>query len=135
MNGGTDRLEMERMQRDAENRMREMQRRSDRAVSGSSMPPVPNFVRTNPMRRPDNFRQPTPPKNEDNLKQSKTPPRNENDKGAAKGKGKGFNLLSMLNFKGIKFDSDTILIIALIFLLSTEETDELLLLALVYIML
>ena len=32
------------MQRDAERRMREMQRKADRAVNG--MPPVPNFLNT-----------------------------------------------------------------------------------------
>ena len=32
------------MQRDAERRMREMQRKADRAVNG--MPPVPNFLST-----------------------------------------------------------------------------------------
>ena len=36
--------------------------------------------------------------------------------------------------ENLKIDNDVLIIIALIFLLSTEETDELLLLALVYIM-
>ena len=56
-------------------------------------------------------------------------------KGTEVDKLKGFDLLKMLNFKNIRMDSDVIVIIALIFLLSTEDTDELLLLALVYIML
>ena len=39
--------DIERMQRDAEHRIREMQKRADRAVRGNDMPPVPNFVRMN----------------------------------------------------------------------------------------
>lgn len=51
-------------------------------------------------------------------------------------KGKnGFDLLSILNLKKLKFDNDIMLIIMMVFLLSTDESDELLLLALLYIML
>ena len=48
---------------------------------------------------------------------------------------KGFNLLSMLNLKHLKFDNDIMLILVLFFLLSSDDSDELLLLALLYIML
>ena len=47
----------------------------------------------------------------------------------------GLNLLNMLNFKNLKMDNDRLIILALCLLLSGEETDELLLMALMYIML
>lgn len=131
----------EKMQRDAERRLREMNRRAERAVQGGDIPPVPNFSgngqrsgrqNTRPQTRPEpkphsqgTDRRPTAEPQAD-----KTP-----EKGGFLSKLKGFDLLKMLNFKNIRMDSDVIVIIALIFLLSTEDTDELLLLALVYIML
>lgn len=48
---------------------------------------------------------------------------------------KGLNLLNLLNFKGMQMDNDRLIILALCLLLSGEEADELLLLALMYIML
>ena len=45
------------------------------------------------------------------------------------------NLLELLNFKNIALDNDRIIILALCLLLSSEEADELLILALIYIML
>jgi hypothetical protein len=45
------------------------------------------------------------------------------------------NLLELLNFKNITMDNDRITILALCLLLSSENADELLLLALIYIML
>ena len=110
------------MQRDAERRMREMQRKADRAVNG--MPPVPNFLNTQngkPPQMPEHNAHP----------QRKEPPQGPN----AKGGGRGFDLLKMLNFKNLKIDSDVILIIVMVFLLSSDDSDELLLLALLYIML
>ena len=47
----------------------------------------------------------------------------------------GKNILNMLNFKGIKMDNDRLIILAVCLLLAGEETDELLMLALIYIML
>lgn len=47
----------------------------------------------------------------------------------------GKNILSMLNFKGMKMDNDRLIILAVCLLLAGEETDELLMLALIYIML
>lgn len=52
-----------------------------------------------------------------------------------KEKPRGLNLLNMLDLKSINMDSDRALILALVLLLSGEETDELLSLALLYIML
>lgn len=47
----------------------------------------------------------------------------------------GRNILNMLNFKGMKMDNDRLIILAVCLLLAGEETDELLMLALIYIML
>lgn len=45
------------------------------------------------------------------------------------------NLLKLLNFDNINLDNDRITILALCLLLSAENTDELLIMALIYIML
>ena len=50
-------------------------------------------------------------------------------------KPKSKDLLGLLNFKNIELDSDRIIIIALALLLCAEEADEMLILALIYIML
>lgn len=46
----------------------------------------------------------------------------------------GLNVLKMLNFKNMEIDSDRMIIIAICLLLSKEDVDEMLLLALIYIM-
>lgn len=121
--------DMARMQRDAENRIREMQRKADRAVKGNDTPPVPNFVKMNPQRTqaPQQPRQ-TPPS------ETHKPPE-PTSKGGILSKFKGIDFLKLFNFKNIHIDSDITVIIALLLLLSTEDTDELLVLALIYIML
>lgn len=45
------------------------------------------------------------------------------------------HILRLLNFKNLKIDNDRLIIIAICLLLSGEEVDELLMLALIYIML
>ena len=128
---GADKNNMQQMQRDAEKRIREMQQRADRAVHKTDIPPVPNFVRlskqpqakTQNINQTKSFDQPT-----------KVHEKPIQKKGLLSGF-KGLDILKAFNFKNLKIDSDVLIIIALIFLLSTEETDELLLLALVYIML
>ena len=47
----------------------------------------------------------------------------------------GNNILNLLNFKGLKMDNDRLIILAICLLLSGETVDELLMLALIYIML
>ncbi|MBO5105796.1 MAG: hypothetical protein J6C29_02750 [Clostridia bacterium] len=44
------------------------------------------------------------------------------------------SILNFLNFKGMKMDNDRLIILAICLLLAGEETDELLMLALIYIM-
>lgn len=117
---------IQKMQRDAEQRIREMQRRADRAVSGNDMPAVP-FVRAG-------SKNVQPPKNNtaqasDESKEAQSP------KSLQKPTNKGLNFLKMLDFKSIKFDKDVMLVIVMILLLSSEETDEMLIFALIYIML
>ncbi len=125
----------EQMQRDAERRIREMQQRSNRMVTGNDMPPVPNFIRTNNRQAHTESRHPMqkPPNEPLNEPPQKTTPNKST--GGLLSRFKGLDILKMFNFQNIKLDSDVLVIIALIFLLSTEDTDELLLLALVYIML
>ena len=48
---------------------------------------------------------------------------------------KNSSILNLLNFKGLKLDNDRLIIIAICLLLSGEDIDELLMLALIYIML
>lgn len=114
-----ERSEIERMQRDAEKRMREMKARSDQIIKGEDMPPIPDFVSAGAgsKRKTD--------------KSTETDKPDQNDTSTVR---RGFDLLKILNFNKFKIDNDALLIIALIFLLSTDDCDELLLLALMYIM-
>lgn len=47
----------------------------------------------------------------------------------------GMNLLNLINLKGMQMDNDRLIVLVLCLLLSSEDADELLLLALLYIML
>ncbi len=107
------REEFLRLQREAETRMREMQKRSDE-ITGK-MPPAPNFVA---------LRNDEKPEPEQVIKKS---PHRKN--------GGGLDLLRMLNLGDINLDSDRVLLLAIMLLLIGESNDELLLLALLYIML
>ena len=121
--------DMARMQRDAENRIREMQRKADRAIKGNDTPPVPNFVKMTPQSNPT-------PHTQDRMPQvnSHKPPEPPAKSGILS-KFRGIDFLKLFNFKNIHIDSDITVIIALLLLLSTDDTDELLVLALIYIML
>lgn len=48
---------------------------------------------------------------------------------------KNTNILNMLNIKNLKMDNDRLIILAVCLLLASDTTDELLMLALIYIML
>ena len=110
-------FDIHRMQQDAERRMREMKKKANVYIGNSETPPVPNFVSQNPRPMPQQNT------NHNHKKEKRPESRNELD------------LLRILNFKNIKIDSDVLIIIALIFMLSNENSDELLLMALLYIML
>ena len=135
---------LQKMQKDAEDRLRAMQQRADRAIHGNDMPPVPNFVRTpyrnshsqnggnhtssQPKRQPTETQKPKAP-----LPDTEKP--QQNTSSGIFGRFKGADILKILNFKNIGIDSDVLIIITLILLLSTDDCDQLLILALVYIML
>lgn len=131
--------ELERMQRDAKERLKEMQRRSTQYDLNTEIPPVPNFVQVNNQKNrqkntgqnptPDKVKNETPPILSDK-KEGKT---NSSHQGVSRKK--GFDLLKLFNFNNFKLDNDILVIVVLMLLLSSEEADELLLLALVYIML
>ena len=73
-------------------------------------------------------RQPEKPAEDKNMQQDK--PVANNFKPSNRG-----NLLELINFKNIKMDNDRLIILSLCLLLSNEQADDLLLLALIYIML
>ncbi len=148
--------DIQKMQLDAERRIREMQRRSDNYVHNNDRPPVPNFSNTNQYRhneqptnqgfneskinqnqqshknQPQNRQQAHPP-TKTVIEPIQSPP--SQHKSGFLSRFKGFDILKIFNFQNLRIDNDVLIIVALIFLLSTEETDELLLMALIYIML
>lgn len=128
----------ERMQRDAEERLKEMQRRSKRYDLNADIPPVPNFVQVGNNKQNRSSSREKPSQNvAENIKHQKS----ENTLSKSEGKSnshslkKGFDLLKLFNFSNFRLDNDILVIVVLILLLSSEEADELLLMALVYIML
>ena len=150
--------DIQRMQLDAERRIREMQRRSNNALHGYEKPPVPNYNNSNPPRhnqqsgsrtpndesrlskngnRPTNGNRPQAQAQPQSQPQDRSPapPAEPPQHGGFLSKFKGLDILKIFNFKNLHIDNDVLIIIALIFLLSTDETDELLIMALIYIML
>ncbi len=113
----TERREFERRKTEAEQQLNRMYSTSNGSTKGG------------PLRMPP-FLSPS---------QKAPPPKKENPAPEQPSKNpmpsKGMNLLNLLNFKGMKMDSDRRIILAICLLLSAEDTDELLLLALLYIML
>lgn len=139
--------EIQKMQLDAERRIREMQRRSDTYLRGNEKPPVPNFSNNNQFRHNEqsfnqsNNANPQNPTRQSHKNQQNQPPKQPaqnpppQQKGGFLSRFKGVDILKIFNFQNLHIDNDVLIIVALIFLLSTEETDELLLMALIYIML
>lgn len=102
-----ERREIQRQRREAEERIKEFDRRAHMAQSGEIQ--MPHFAeRTNA---------PVVPKK------------------AEQESNKGFGLLKMLNFGSLKFDDDIAVIILIMLLIGKDGGDELLLLALLYVML
>ena len=140
-----ERKEMEKMQYEAAERVREMSRRAQNPISSpASMPPMPSFVQT-----PYNNKGNTNTRDEQRQNQSSQNPKHNPSSGLSSlfeenhstkslpilKQNKGFDILNMLNLKNFKMDNDIMLIIMMVLILSSETSDELLLLALVYIML
>ena len=128
-----ERAEFERHKSKAEEQLNQMYYGANKNASKSSGLTMPPFL--------------APPNSNQNGKKAqgsqttKTErPKNENftkktDAQQQKQPLKGGNILSFLNFKGMKIDNDRLIILAVCLLLAGEETDELLMLALIYIML
>ncbi len=139
--------EIQKMQLDAERRIREMQRRSDTYLRGNEKPPVPNYSNNNQYHHNEqtfnqnNHSNPKNPARQPHKNQQNQPPKQPvqdpppQQRGGFLSRFKGTDILKIFNFQNLHIDNDVLIIVALIFLLSTEETDELLLLALIYIML
>ena len=109
-----ERLNFKKQKEDAEKRLNEMYYNSGKKDPEKGLK-VPSFI---------NAPQSAPPKGEKTIPKTtkSTPP-------------KASGLLNMLNFKGIKMDNDRLLILAVCLLLLGDSDDELLMLALIYIML
>ena len=100
--------EFQRQKSDAERRMRELYR-------GQNMPPFPDFVSV-----PKQQEAPKP----EPTKKEIAPTRNNTN-----------NIFKFLNFSELLKSPDALLILGLIFLLMSDNADEKLILALVFIML
>lgn len=137
-NGSYSRADMEAMQRDAMERVRQMQRRADESLrrsngngNGNSNPsppqqtnpapaPAPN-ISPPPMQSPQVQPAPPPPSPPQNNHSSPTP------------LNVGGRLGQLLSVAGM--DQDRLIILGLLFILYTDEnTDQLLLLALLYLL-
>ena len=129
--------ELERMQREAVRRVKDMQEKARNpgrnAHSGgrdasayAAMPSMPHFLRP-----PERDEHSTPPSEPEHRRDGAA----HTDRNLPAKKTKGFDLLNMLNLKSLQMDADRSIVLMLLTLLSGEETDELLLLALMYIML
>ncbi len=108
----------EELQRAAD-RVREMSRRANISSGRHQRPPMPDFVSARPNSSPKN----EPQENMHNDMQTvhkKVSPIN--------------SLFKMINFKNLEIDRDVSLILGIMLLLSGENSDELLNLALLYIM-
>lgn len=136
---GYSKEEMDKMQNDAIQRVRAMQQRAQNVSKGS--PPMPDFVRplsgqtgqTGRDRSPEQHARPQPEPS--HRPQPEPNGRTEEPHQPPPKQGRGASLLQMLNLKGIDIDSDRSLILMMLALLSGEGGDELLMLALLYIML
>ena len=139
-----ERKEMEKLQYEAAERVREMSRRAQNPLSSQgTIPPMPSFVKTpynkGSTNHQDEYRQNQSLQSQKHNSFSGISPSAEGDRPhesfPMQRKNKGFDILNMLNLKNLKMDNDVMLIIMMVLILSSETSDELLLLALVYIML
>lgn len=110
-----ERLEFDKRKTEAEKRLNEMYYGSGKKDPAKGLK-VPSFINTKQTNEPKS-EQNHPPK----ITKS-TPPKTS-------------GLLNMFNFKGIEMDNDRLLILAVCLLLLGDSDDELLMLALLYIML
>lgn len=118
----SQRAEFERQKHISENQLREMYYGKSNSKEGLK---VPSFIKTS---QPEQKKSPVseaPPKtNSQPTKPSVSPQVS-----------KKRNILELINLKNLVLDDDRILLVSLCLLLSHEEADELLIMALIYIML
>lgn len=142
MSGEYSREQLEKMQKDAERRVMEMQRRSKGAVENESA----SFNRVQPSdrrsdKRPFDSRSPVKPPfdfdkqgQEKNRSDARPSPKNPDGRFMSCLSGKP-RLLELLNINKMLNDPDDRLVLLLIALLSGEGADPMLLLSLLYIIL
>ena len=126
-----ERAEFERHKKVAEEQINKMYYGSNSKSKNTNGVAMPSFVasnnhKSNPKKPVANPPKLPTPKDENPTqppKQKATPPPFKS------------SILNLLNFKGIKMDNDRLIILAICLLLAGEETDELLMLSLIYIML
>lgn len=127
-----ERQEFNRRKREAERQLNNMyygNQTNAEQGTGLKMPPFLSPARNTPPKITNNQTE----KSTDNANTPKQSEERHTSKNTHHSK--GLNLLNLLNFKGMQMDNDRLIILALCLLLSGEEADELLLLALMYIML
>lgn len=128
-----EKAEFERQKNRAEAQLNQMYFGNMKKTSNGSGLAMPSFLAP-----PKAAQQPLKSKNEGNKKPETPKPKapTEGPKQQPKKQPlKNGNILNFLNFKGLKMDNDRLIILAVCLLLAGEETDELLMLALIYIML
>ena len=127
-----ERAEFERHKNEAEKQLNQMYYGSNKKTTQNSGLTMPPFL-ASPTRQGGvksqaaNSVKSTTVKTEKSSKKPTSPQKNTSLKGG--------NILNFLNFKGMKMDNDRLIILAICLLLAGEEIDELLMLALIYIML
>ena len=122
-----EKIEFERRKKDAENQLNRMYYGASGNTQNSKGLKMPPFLNS-PLQKTNHNNT----NNNDNT-QKPQPKEQSAQKQIAKRKS-GIDLLNLLNFKEIKMDNDRLIILALCLLLSSDDIDELLLLALMYIM-
>ena len=113
------------MQQDAVRRVHEMQQRARQSMQNAQVQTAQSAV---PPPQPQHVQQEQTshsPRNTNTRKQEQHPAVVEH---------KQRNLLDLFNLKNLLKDSDTALILTILLLLGSDETDQLLILALIYIM-
>jgi len=141
------RAELERMQAEAVRRVRDMQERARKSVGGAPAYEQRNKGQPTDVREERSGGRGVPPHGQSNRpsygparhaaheeRHEETPPEHRPPQ-KQPAKSGGFNLLNMLNLKNLNLEGDRTLILLLLVLLAGEETDTMLLLALLYIML
>lgn len=132
-----ERAEFERHKAKAEEQLNQMYyangKSNGKSTSANKSLTMPSFLEppkpnpNNSKTQNSNVKKPDLSKKENSAKKENAPPQNQSSKKN--------NILNLLNFKGIKMDNDRLIILAICLLLTGEEADELLILALIYIML